>query len=111
MNTLLDVQKIVTNHLAKGGIILSDGAKNKDFSAAKRAEECFSEGLAKLKALKLSREDRYGMRLLRNAFEASIASTKALQCNQIDKSMRLNMQASDYAKRYLASLLKRSKSE
>lgn len=109
MNTLLDVQKIVNNHLATGGIILSEGAKNKDFSAAKRAEECFSEGLAKLKALKLSREDRHNIRLLRNAFESSIASTKALQRNQIDKSMRFNMQASDYAKRYLASLLNAGK--
>lgn len=100
MDTMEDIQKIISNYLVRGGNYTQE-------NSPEQAEKCFTEGLAKLKALKLSREDRHNFRLLRNAFECSIDSAKTRQKGRIDKSIKLSDKAIDYASRYRASILAR----
>lgn len=106
---LQEIQKIVTEHLVRGGNILEYGGKNRDIGASKRAEDCFSEGLTKLKRLKLSPENRRNIRLLRNAFEYAIKSTKALRKGRNEKARAYMDQSSEYGYKYRDAVIARVK--
>lgn len=103
------LQKLAQDHFVRGGQILEYGSKNRDLDAAKRAEDCFKEGLTKLKRMKLSSQNRRNIQLLRSALECAIKSTKALQKGQYDKAGKLMYKASDYGYRYAAAVIARVK--
>ena len=105
MNDLADVKRIVEQYLVKGGQILENAT---ELSEAKQAEQIWTDGLAKLKSLKLAPEDRYNLRLLRNAFETSIKAARALQKGQYHKAEMLTGEASDFGQRYSAYVIARA---
>src|SRR5699024_23170 len=97
VNDLQDVQKIIDDYVVKGGQALTDAAEE---GAAKQAEDIFTEGLAKLKALKLSPEDRYNFSLLRKTFECFIACAKSHQKKNHRKAIIQAQEGTMYAQRY-----------
>lgn len=107
MNTLKDIEQIIKDYFLRAGLILHAGGSNHDFTAAKRAEDCFSKGLAKLKALKLSSYDRHNLRLLRKAFELGIKCTKELQRGRLKQAERLADESAQYAQSYRSFVLTR----
>ena len=111
MNTLEDIQKINNDYYIRAGLILQEGGHNGDENTAKRAEICFTEGLEKLKALKLSAYDRHNIRLLRNAFELGVKFTKALQRGRNQKAERLANESAQYAHRYNSFIISRNGSD
>lgn len=100
MHTLKDIERINRDYYIQAGLILQEGGRNNDITAAKRAEECFTEGLSKLKALKLSAYDRQNIRLLRKAFEYGFKLTKELQKGRYKKAERLAKESAQFAQRY-----------
>src|SRR5699024_6685453 len=108
MHDLKDIKRIVENYYVEAGHILETGGYNHDFTAAKVAEEHFSEGLRQLKSLKLSPGNRRNIRLIRNAFELGIKFSKALQRRQLQKAELLAEQSADYAQQYNAAVLARA---
>lgn len=109
MNNKKDIKKIVEDHYVKAGQILEQGGQAGDLTASKRAEECFAEGLTKLKALKLSAYDRQNLRLLRKSFEQGVKFTRELQRGRLEKAEILADESADYANRYNAFLISRAR--
>jgi len=108
LHTLEDIEKINKEHYIRAGLVLTEGGHNSDPSTAKRAEECFSEGLTKLKSLKLSAYDRQNIRLLRNAYELGVKFTRELQRGRFKKAEQLAEKSAQYAHRYNAIITARA---
>lgn len=103
-----ELEKLAQDHIVRGGQILEYACENRDAQAIKRAEDCLTEGLTKLKKMKLSPQNRQNIRLLRNAIEFAIKSTKALQKGQYGKAGELMQKASDYGNKYAAAVIARA---
>lgn len=97
----------VSEYLVKGGNFFEQGGKNHDMTAVRLAEFNFSKGLAKLKELKLSPEERKGIRSLRNAFEYAIKGSKEFQKGQYDKAGEYIGKSSFYADKYAGAISSR----
>lgn len=107
LHTLKDIEKINNDYIVRAGLVLQAGGFSNDESAAKRAEEIFSEGLKKLKALKLSAQDRKDIGMLYNAIEFSIKATRELQRGKGKKAEHLMTKATQYAHRYIKAINQR----
>jgi len=109
LNNKKDIKRIVEDHYIKAGQILEAGGQAGDLTASKRAEDCFAEGLSKLKSLKLSAYDRQNLRLLRKAFEQGVKFTRELQKGNNEKAEIIAEESTDYANRYNAFLISRAR--
>lgn len=92
MNDLNDVLQIIDEYYTRvGEWALKEREKGKTLDDANRifreSERRHREGLAKLNALKLSRDDRRHFSLLRDGFKLMIKSAQQGQRGKYDKSV------------------------
>ncbi|MBY0144255.1 hypothetical protein [Neobacillus niacini] len=104
MNTLSDVQRVVDEYYTKTGQWMQNAAQAQALpvdATWRQAERQYSKGLAELKKLKLSQEDRRGFRLLRDGFEMMIRACEAGQKGRYQKAEQLGAKSGELLSGYL----------
>lgn len=104
MHSYKDILEIVENNLTKGGQVIENMTELDD---AKKAEKLFTDGLSKLKALKLPRAERRDLQLLERAFEESIKMTQAIQKVQVKKAQQYANNTVKFANKYNSAVRRR----
>jgi hypothetical protein len=97
MNDFNDIKRIIDEHITAPGRKLTaasmSGSDEVIITAFKDAEKKLAEGLRKLNALKLSKDDRRHIRLLRDCFKTSIKAIQAGKKGNVEKAERLSAEA------------------
>ncbi|NMD69610.1 hypothetical protein HHO41_04855 [Bacillus sp. DNRA2] len=115
MNNLYDVKAIVDEYLTETGRYMEKERHNADtidelHDIFREAERKFNDGLAKLHALKLSRDDRRHFSLITGAFATAMKScqygAKGRYKHAVDKMAECNRLVAQYVMRQLGRVSK-----